>query len=40
MIVLLVGALHALRVARLARGVALGIVSRDEITQDGRRGQQ
>ena len=29
MIVLLVGASHAPRVARLARGVALGIVSRD-----------
>jgi peptide/nickel transport system permease protein len=32
MIVLLVGASHAPRVARLARGVALGIVSRDYIT--------
>ena len=32
MIVLLVGASHALRVARLARGVALGIVSRDFVT--------
>jgi peptide/nickel transport system permease protein len=32
MIVLLVGASHAPRVARLARGVALGIVSRDFVT--------
>jgi peptide/nickel transport system permease protein len=32
MIVLLVGASHAPRVARLARGVALGIVSRDYVT--------
>jgi peptide/nickel transport system permease protein len=31
-IVLLVGASHAPRVARLARGVALGIVSRDYVT--------
>jgi len=32
MIVLLVGASHAPRVARVARGVALGIVSRDYVT--------
>jgi peptide/nickel transport system permease protein len=32
MIVLLVGVSHAPRVARLARGVALGIVSRDYVT--------
>jgi peptide/nickel transport system permease protein len=32
MVVLLVGASHAPRVARLARGVALGIVSRDYVT--------
>jgi len=32
MIVLLVGASHAPRVARLARGVALGLVSRDYVT--------